>query len=200
MIKNFKNDVFNFSLLYLQKIENLEIILKIYIENPIKVTQNLNSLYSNYQKLINEQNKKNISNTYKKDNKKNSEKDDKEDELDNVPMNQRIFTKYDIRKLNIMHYYFLFFIFLCLCIIIMYIIIILTWINYSKVKDNLYSLISKNLESEVSVYEAINLYDLIIFNNLTLEELASDIFYDKEKNIYNKETLLNSFYNDLFIN
>ena len=200
MIKNFKNDIYNFSLLFLQKIENLEIILKIYIENPIKVTQNLNSLYSNYQKLINDQNKKNISNTYKKDNKKNSEKDDKEDELDNVPMNQRIFTKYDIRKLNIMYYYFLFFIFLCLCILIMYIIIILTWINYSKVKDNLYSLISKNLESEVSVYEAINLYDLIIFNNLTLEELASDIFYDKEKNIYNKETLLNSFYNDLFIN
>ena len=200
MIKNFKNDDYNFSQLYLKKIENLEIVLKIYIENPVKVIQNINSLYNNYQKIVNKKTKKDINNINNKEGKKNIEKENKKDELDTVPINQRIFTRNDIRKLNIIYYYFLFFIFLCLLVIIIYITIILTWLNYSKVKNNLYSLISKNLESEVSLYKAINLYDLIIFNNLTLDELASDIFYDKDKNIYNRETLLNSFYSDLFTN
>ena len=45
----------------------------------------------------------------------------------------------------------------------------------------------------------INLYDLIIFNNLTIDELSKDVFYSPDKNIYNRETLLNSFYDDLFI-
>ena len=44
-----------------------------------------------------------------------------------------------------------------------------------------------------------NLYDLIIFNNLTIEELSTDVFYSPEKKIYNKATLLNSFYDDLHI-
>jgi len=81
----------------------------------------------------------------------------------------------------------------------MYVIILDIWINYAKTKTNLYSLVSKNLELEVSLYKAINLYDLIIFNNLTIEELSVDIFYDSEKNIHNRATLLKSFYADLFI-
>ena len=69
-IKNFKNDDYNFSQLYLKKIENLEIVLKIYIENPVKVIQNINSLYNNYQKIVNKKTKKDINNINKKEGKK----------------------------------------------------------------------------------------------------------------------------------
>ena len=96
MIKNFKNDDYNFSQLYLKKIENLEIVLKIYIENPVKVIQNINSLYNNYQKIVNKKTKKDINNINKKECKKNIEKENKKDELDTVPINQRIFTRNDI--------------------------------------------------------------------------------------------------------
>ena len=201
MVKNYKSGKFDFSLLFLEKINNLEIILKIYAEAPFKAIKNLNSLYNKYQKFKINQNKTNINNMAKKgyNFKKIIEEENKKDELDIVPINQRIFKVSDIRKLDIIYYYFLFFVFICLIIIIIYIIVLFLWINYSKTKTNLYSLIRKNLDLEISLYNVMNLYDLIIFNNLTIDEISKDIFYSKEKNIYNEATLLKSFYDDLFI-
>ena len=199
MVKNYKNDKFDFSKLFLEKIENLEIILNIYAANPLKAMQNLNSLYNKYQKVKTCPSKVNTHKITKKDYKKFIEKENKKDELDMVPINQRIFKIDDIRKLNIIYYYFLFYFIICLFILVIYIIIIFLWVDYSKVKTNLYSLIRKNLDLEIASYKVINLYDLIIFNNLTIAELSKDIFYSPDKNIYNRETLLNSFYDDLFI-
>ena len=199
MIKNSKNDNFNFSELFLAKIKNLEIILNIYIENPLKAIKELNDLYGKHHKFI-ERVLKNQTSTYnKKQNQKIIEEEKNKDELDMVPTTQKIFKKEDIRKLNILYYYILSFILICFSVLVIYIIILYIWINYSKVKTNLYSLISKNLELEISLYKALNLYDLIIFNNLTIEELSTDVFYSPEKNIYNRATLLNSFYDDLHI-
>ena len=202
MIKNMKEEKFNFSELFLKKIENLEIILKIYTDAPFNAIQNLNTLYNTYLEYntnANNQTENHKNNKTKKNRKKIIEEYNKKDELDIVPINQRIFNKQDIRKLYIMYYYFLFFIIISFCAFIIYFIILYTWINYSDVKTNLYSLISKNLELEISLYKVINLYDLMIFNNFTIEELSKDIFFSPEKNIFNRETLLNSFYDDLFI-
>ena len=199
MIKNSKDDNFNFSEIFLQKIKNLEIILNIYYENPFKALKDLNDLYNKHNKFTSRAIKNQISYTKKKEYKKIIEEEKNKDELDTVPKNQKVFRRRDIRKLNIMYYYLFFLILICFCIFVIYIIILYIWINYSKVKTNLYSLINKNLELEISLYKAINLYDLIIFNNLTIEELSTDIFYSPGNNIYNRATLLNSFYDDLFI-
>ena len=199
MVRNFKNEKYNFSSLFLQKIENLKTILNIYSDDSIKAIQELCSLYNKYYKYKAKDNRNYSYKIIKKDYKKIIEKEDKKDDLDTVPINQRIFKKEDIRKLNIMYYYFLVFVFINICIVIVFIIFIFLWINYSKIKTNLYSLISKNLQLEISLYKAINLYDLIIFNNFTIEELSQDIFYAPDKNIYNWGTLLNSLYDDLFI-
>ena len=57
----------------------------------------------------------------------------------------------------------------------------------------MYSLIEKNLTLETSVYRAINLYELMIFQNLTLNEITELVFGEKgEDNIY-----LKTFYDDL---
>ena len=141
MVKNYKNDKFDFSKLFLEKIENLEIILNIYAANPLKIMQNLNSLYNKYQKVKTCPSKINTHNINKKDYKKFIEKENKKDELDMVPINQRIFKIDDIRKLNIIYYYFLFYFIICLFILVIYIIIIFLWVDYSKVKTNLNSLI-----------------------------------------------------------
>jgi hypothetical protein len=199
MVRNFKNEKYNFSSLFLQKIENLKTILNIYSDDSIKAIQELCSLYNKYYKYKAKDNRNYSYKIIKKDYKKIIEKEDKKDDLDTVPINQRIFKKEDIRKLNIMYYYFLVFVFISICIVICFIIFVFLWINYSKIKTNLYSLISKNLQLEISLYKAINLYDLIIFNNFTIEELSQDIFYAPDKNIYNWGTLLNSLYDDLFI-
>ena len=199
MIKNSKNDNFNFSELFLEKIKNLEIILNIYIENPLKAIKELNDLYGRHHKFVGRVIEGRMNTYSKKQNQKILEEEKNKDELDMVPNTQQIFKRKDIRKLNILYYYLLFFILICFSILVIYIIILYIWINYSKVKTNLYSLISKNLELEISLYKAINIYDLIIFNNLTIEELSTDVFYAPEKNIYNRATLLNSFYDDLHI-
>ena len=200
MIKNSKNDDnFNFSEIFLQKIKNLEIILNIYIENPFKALEDLNKLYAKHQKIAIQAIKNQMNYISKKKNQKIIQEEKNKDELDMVPKNLKVFKKTDIRKLNIMYYYLLFLFLICICIFAIYIIILYIWINYSKVKTSLYSLISKNLELEISLYKTMNLYDLIIFNNLTIEELSTDVFYSPEKKIYNKATLLNSFYDDLHI-
>ena len=201
MIKNIDSDKFKFkfSSVFFKKIENLEIILEIYTGNQTQAVKNLTELYNNYQKYTIEQNKININNMSKQDYKKLLEEEFKKDELDTVPKNQRIYKTKDLRKLYIMYYYCLFFAIICLYVLIIYFIILYIWINYSRVKTNLYSIVSKNLDLEISLYKAINSYGLIIFNNLTIDELAKDVFYAPEKNIYDKVTLLNSFYDDLFI-
>ena len=60
----------------------------------------------------------------------------------------------------------------------------------------MYKLIEKNLTLESSLYNAINLYQLMIFNSLTLSDVTSLIFGDKGKD--EKENIyLKSFYDDL---
>ena len=199
MIKNYQKGNINFSSLFLKKIENLEKILHIYTDNPFKAVQNLNSLYKKYHKNEIEQNKINANNANKKSFKKINQRENKKDELDMVPENQRIYNKNDIKKLYILYYYFLLFFLIFLAVVIVSIRILFIWVNYSNAKTNLYSLINKNLELEISLYKTINLYDLVIFNNLTIDELSRDVFYDLNNNIYDGATLINSFYKDLHI-
>ena len=60
----------------------------------------------------------------------------------------------------------------------------------------MYSLIEKNLTLETSLYRAINLYELMIFQNLTLNEITELVFGEKEKDT--KENIyLKTFYDDL---
>ena len=97
MIINIRNDNFNFSKSFSEKIENLEIILHIYNGNPIKAVQNLTNLYNNYQQYLNAQNK--IRNKGKEINKKSYKKisnsENEKNEMDNVPKNQRLVRKKD---------------------------------------------------------------------------------------------------------
>jgi hypothetical protein len=67
--------------------------------------------------------------------------------------------------------------------------------NYFSQKSNLYTLIQKNISLEMSIYRAINVYDLMIFHNYTIDEISDKIIL----NISSEEPnyILNSFYNDI---
>ena len=52
MTINSKNDEFNFNNTFLQKIENLEIILQFYNGDPLKAVKNLNTIYTNYKQYF----------------------------------------------------------------------------------------------------------------------------------------------------
>jgi hypothetical protein len=51
----------------------------------------------------------------------------------------------------------------------------------------------------MSFFKALNTYDLMIFDNRTLDELAKDIFYEPSYEINDDEQLIKSFYDDLYL-
>ena len=191
MIMNVKNEEFNFVSIFLKKIENLEIILEFYNDNPINAIQNLNKIYNNYQQYLNSKNKNKSIDM----NKKNYKKILEENELDNIPKNQRILSRNNIRKLNITFKYIFSFFVIFIFALAIFIGNIIYWYGYFNIKNNLYILIDKNASLETAVYRAINFYDLMIFNNFTMDELAKLYLDIKDKNQPN--ALFRSFYNDL---
>ena len=71
------------------------------------------------------------------------------------------------------------------------------WEKYYIIKDNLYSLLKKDTELEISFFKSLSMYNLMIFSNSTLDDLAKDIFYEQDNKVNNGAQLIDSFYEDL---
>ena len=197
MVTNMKTDNFNFAVIFTQKIENLETILQIYNGDPVKAVQNLTSLYNKYQQYLTEQNKNTANDMYKKSYKKISNNENKKNEMDNIPKNQRIVNRNDIRNLYITFKYLLSIFATLLLLIGSFVALMIIWKNYFLVKTNLYSLIKKNLSVEASLYKSIGFYDLMIFQNYTIDECSPKIFYQYVEGDNDKNSILRSFYKDV---
>mgnify|MGYP003571295802 CR=1 FL=1 len=194
MTINLRNDDFSFSVTFSKKIENLQTILQFDINDPIKGVQNLNNIYSDYQAYLTTKNKSNPAEANKKNYKKLIN-DNKKNELDDIPKNERIMTKKDVIDFGITSIYRFIFYFNFLMFIIFYIFLLVMWKNYFTKKDNLYELIQKNVLIESSIYRAINIYDLMVFHNYTINEANNMVFSDN--NNKEKNDLIKSFYDDL---
>ena len=197
MITNMKNDNFNFAEIFTQKIENLEEILQVYNGRPVKAVQNLTSLYNKYQQYLTEKKKNNANDLYKKSYKKISNNENKKNEMDDVPKNQRIVNRNDIRNLYITFKYLLSIFIILLLIIGSFIFLIMLWKKYFVINTNFYSLLKKNLSVEESIYKATGTYDLMIFRNFTLEEIALEIFYQYVVGDNDKTSILRGLYKDV---
>jgi len=191
MTMNAKNEEFNFASTFLKKIENLEIALEFFKGNPIDAIQNINKIYNNYQQYLNSKNKSKAN----KMNKKNYKKILEENEFDHVPKNLRILTKNNIAKLNITFKYIFSFLIIFIFAFAIFIALIIYWNGYFNIKKNLFIFFGKNGSIDTSLYRAINFYDLMIFNNYTMDELANLYLDGKDKN--QPSALLRTFYNDL---
>jgi hypothetical protein len=73
--------------------------------------------------------------------------------------------------------------------------LIIYWNGYFNIKNNLFNLFAKNGLLETSLYKAINYYDLMIFNNYTVDEIANLYLDEKDKHL--PSALFRTFYNDL---
>ena len=200
MIINDNDDSFNFYSEFSKKIQNLNIILKIYNDNPIKAVHNLISSYNKYTKYIINQKKNMFVDGYKRIHKKSIQAKNIDDILNyEVPNHLQIIKKKDISKLYIMNYYYIISLIICVCLIFTYISLYMLWTKYYIIKDNLYSLLKKDTELEISFFKALNMYNLMIFDNCTLDDLAQGIFFDQNKQVNDGIHLLNSFYDDLYL-
>ena len=193
MTTNIKNDDFNFCETFGKKIENLENILQLYKVEPTKCVNNLNLIYNNYHQYLNSKNKNNSSETNKKNYKKMSN-DDKKNELDNIPKNQRIIQRKDVKSLGLTFIYIFMYYFVLFFVVGSFIVLLLLWINYFNKKDDLFFLLKKNRIIESSTYRAINAYNLMLFNNFTKEEVLELVQLDNKKD---PNALIKSFYDDL---
>ena len=191
MTLNSNNEDFNFSLNFAKKIENLENLLEFNIYDPIEVMKKLNNLYINYQQFLTTKNKNKNMKISKKNYKKMID-ENKKNELDDIPKNQRIMSKEEVKELGITYIYKLVYFISVIIYIFSYIVLLYIWTNYFSQKSNLYTLIQKNISLEMSIYRAINAYDLMVFHNYTLEEISTRIILNEEPNY-----ILNSFYNDI---
>ena len=197
MILNANNEDFNFNVNFSKKIENLENLLDFNNYDPIEAMKNLNNLYTNYQQFLTSKNKnKNNVNVMNKKNYKKMIDENKKNELDDIPKNQRIMTKEEVKDLGITYLYKLIYSIGLIIFGISYILLVYLWITYFSQKSNLYTLIQKNISLEMSIYRAINVYDLMVFHNYTIEEISNKIILN---NNINEEPnyILNSFYNDI---
>ena len=197
MTLNNKDEKFNFFKEFSKKIENLNIILEIYKNNPIKAVHSLISSYNKYGKYILSKKRNMYIDLNKKFNKKYTESQIVDDIFSEVPKHQQIIQVNEISKLYIMLNYYIITLIIIVIVIISYVVLLLLWQRYYVIKDNLYSLLKKDTELEMSFFKAINTYNLMIFDNCTLDELAADIFYEPAYKVNDNEQLLKSFYDDL---
>ena len=205
MIINTKDEEFNFCEIFAKKIENLEAILEIYKVNPFECVKSLNEIYNDYNKYLNKKNELTNGKLYiigKRNIKKKNEKFE-------IPKHHRIINRNDISKLNLNNYYIYFLISIIILIVIIYFCFFYIWLNFFSKKKNIFELINKNSKLEKSCYDAINMYELMIFNNYTIEEminymeLLNDIKENYNENNSNNENISNiifiNFYQDLYL-
>ena len=163
MTLNANNEDFNFSINFSKKIENLENLLDFNNYDPIEAMKNINNLYINYQQFLTTKNKnKNNLNAMNKKNYKKMMDENKKNELDDIPKNQRIMSKEEVKDLGITYIYKFVYFFSLIVFGVSYIILLYLWMNYFSQKSNLYTLIQKNISLEMSIYRAIIIRNVYI--------------------------------------
>ena len=182
MTLNNKIDDFKFNEMFSEKIDNLENIIKLYNESPRQYLRKINDIYNNYQQYLINKKKKEAKDAEKKGYKMRYEQKMKESE--EVPKSQRILNKKNVRQLRILNKYIITYSSLILIAIVIYIFVMILWSRFFVKQENLYILLQKNTYLETTIFRAINLYYIMIFNNLTAnyatEILFPDIYNPKE--------------------
>ena len=204
MTINSKTEGFDFNFIFTKKIDNLEIVLELYKSSPLEAIQNLNILYNDYNQYLINRNKLAMMDSNKKSLiKMNS---DSNKGMEEIPKEQQIISRKDIDKLKInSKYEYVLFLMLAV-ILIIYLTFLFLWVDYFSLKTKLFNIIDKNARVENACYEAFNMYELMIFNNYTLEEMGEFLEFTndnegKETNISEADSnlIFNTFYQDLYL-
>ena len=117
-------------------------------------------------------------------------------ETEEVPKSQRILNKNNVRQLKILAKYLITYFVLILIALFIYIFTMLFWDSYFKKQKNLNNLLLKDNALETAIYRAINLYYMMVFNNLT-SNFATEILYPSIYNESETLTIFKYFYSTL---
>ena len=182
-----KNDNISVSEMFLQKIQKLKIIISLYKQDIYQAIVDLNFIYDNYKKFVEEKNKemakylkkeKYISSSSNTNSKKVKKNNVKIRYIMNVPENRK-------RVL-----YLLITLFYSFCLVIG---LFIMWGSYYSVYNRMNALLKSHNNLSNDIYKLINYYHLMIFQNLTIEDINGLERY----NISNKEDVFSNMYKDI---
>ena len=160
--KKLKQENKYFKETFLQKINNLEKLIYLYIENPIDILSNLDKIYDNYKnnmiKIIKQKNKNPIQ--YKTEYILKLEK-------------MNLFSLKTLKKSKVNKIYYNYIIIILISIIIIFIIEINYWSNCFFIINRVFHIIENGFDSEVESYKMFSYFQLILYCNQTEEEISS---------------------------
>ena len=183
---NLKNDNISVREMFLQKISKLKVIISLYKQNIYQAIIDLNFIYDNYKKFIEEKNKE-IAKYLKKEKYLNDSYNNNNynNKLKNIKIKDIISTS---NKRNIY----------CILITFIYSFILTfflayNWGAYFFVYQRITSLVKTHGTFSDDAYKLINYYLLMIYNNITLEDINR---YEKY-NISIGQNLFSKIYSNL---
>jgi hypothetical protein len=185
---NLKNDNISVKEMFLQKIEKLKIIISLYKQDMYQAIVDLNFIYDNYKKLIEEKNKE-ITKLLKKEKYLNDSNNNY-----NYAKNSsnKIKVKYIISCTENKKYiiYIIIFCFYSICLCLSLLILLE---SYTSLYRKIQKIIQANSVLTSDSYKFIIYYQFMIFHNLTIEDINK---YEQ----YNESTgqdLFSAIYGDL---
>ena len=184
---NLKNENISIKELFIQKIKKLEIMISLYKQDLNQSIVDLNFIYDNYNKFIEEKNKE-LDKYMKKERYLNESFNNKS----NYKKNYKLKTKYIINSGNI-KIYFKILIFNIIYIIIIIGSILIAWSSYYTVSGKISKLIQYLGNIPNNGYKFINYYILMIYNNITIEDINQYERYDISKG----ESLFSKMHTDI---
>ena len=161
---NLRNDNISVGEMFLQKIKKLKIIISLYKQDINQAIVDLNFIYDNYKKFIEERNKE-------------MAKYLKKGKYINEPNNNTIENKIKKAKFiqvikvphNKLHFYFLL---ISLFVIIIHNVgLLLMWMSYSSVNLKINNLIQSHGKITDACHKILNYYQLMVFHNFTIEDI-----------------------------
>ena len=158
-----KNDDISVREMFLQKIEKLKIIISLYKQDIYQAIVDLNFIYDNYKKFVEEKNKE-MAKYLKKERFLDEKKDISDNKSKKIIQNNIFFLKE-----NMIHLYFI--LISILIFIVISVIFIILWNSYKSSYQRITYLIMSHGNLANDAYKIINYYQLMIYNSLTLEDI-----------------------------
>ena len=180
-----KNDEISVRDMFLQKIEKLKIIISLYKQDIYQAIVDLNFIYDNYKKFIEEKNKEMAK--YLK----------REKFLNEKILTKKDKTKKEIQKIvssiksNRLYLYFI--AFCSLTSIVISIVLYIIWISYESIYIRIFYLVDSHGNLINDAYKIVNYYELMIYNSITLEDINNFEHF----NTSNGDDLFERLYTDL---
>ena len=184
---NLKNDNISVSEMFFQKIQKLKIIISLYKQDLYQSIVDLNFIYDNYKKFVEEKNKE-MAKYLKKEKYINSSSitNTTKDKKNKVKIRYIMSVPENKKRLL----YLLITLFYSFCLVIgLYIM----WVSYFFDYKRINALIKPHANLSNDIYKLMNYYHLMIFQNLTIE----DINRLERYNISNGEDVFSNMYKDI---